>query len=181
MHVRFKRTCVGSNGILECKFLSENAHRTNSNAHRFTHALVIQQEEAVLALLTRAFLFRVAMVRACVASTAAPTRIRSKCAANHYLAYAQTIINRRHHASFSNAVSITTAVFHFDLLIHLLYRFSSGDLGLVQLHLFVPVPQPQRVVYYSLNLRNKRFVPIKAGSTFRVVWQDLGLGGRGYG
>jgi hypothetical protein len=23
----FKRTCVGSNGILECKFLSENAHR----------------------------------------------------------------------------------------------------------------------------------------------------------
>jgi hypothetical protein len=24
----FKRTCVGSNGILECKFLSENAHRT---------------------------------------------------------------------------------------------------------------------------------------------------------
>jgi hypothetical protein len=28
-HVRFKRTCVGSNGILECKFLSENAHRTS--------------------------------------------------------------------------------------------------------------------------------------------------------
>jgi hypothetical protein len=27
-HLRFKRTCVGSNGILECKFLSENAHRT---------------------------------------------------------------------------------------------------------------------------------------------------------
>jgi hypothetical protein len=28
--VRFKRTCVGSNGILECKFLSEKAHRTHS-------------------------------------------------------------------------------------------------------------------------------------------------------
>jgi hypothetical protein len=26
-HVRFKRASVGSNGILECKFLSENAHR----------------------------------------------------------------------------------------------------------------------------------------------------------
>jgi hypothetical protein len=27
-HVRFKRTCMGSNGILERGFLSENAHRT---------------------------------------------------------------------------------------------------------------------------------------------------------
>jgi hypothetical protein len=27
-HVRFKRTCVGSNDILECGFLSKNAHRT---------------------------------------------------------------------------------------------------------------------------------------------------------
>jgi hypothetical protein len=27
-HVRFKRTCMGSNGILECKILFENAHRT---------------------------------------------------------------------------------------------------------------------------------------------------------
>jgi hypothetical protein len=27
-HVRLKRTCVGSNGILECEFLSKNAHRT---------------------------------------------------------------------------------------------------------------------------------------------------------
>jgi hypothetical protein len=29
----FKRTCVGSNGILECKFLSENAHRTYLRVH----------------------------------------------------------------------------------------------------------------------------------------------------
>jgi hypothetical protein len=28
---RFKRTCVGSNGILECKFQSETAHRTVSS------------------------------------------------------------------------------------------------------------------------------------------------------
>jgi hypothetical protein len=28
IHVRFKRTCVRSNGILECKILFENAHRT---------------------------------------------------------------------------------------------------------------------------------------------------------
>jgi hypothetical protein len=27
MDVRLKRTCVGSNGILECQILSENAHR----------------------------------------------------------------------------------------------------------------------------------------------------------
>jgi len=27
MSICFKRTCVGSNGILECKILSENAHR----------------------------------------------------------------------------------------------------------------------------------------------------------
>jgi hypothetical protein len=27
-HACFKQTGVGSNGILECKFLSENAHRT---------------------------------------------------------------------------------------------------------------------------------------------------------
>jgi hypothetical protein len=27
-HDRLKRTCVGSNGILECNILSENAHRT---------------------------------------------------------------------------------------------------------------------------------------------------------
>jgi hypothetical protein len=26
----FKRTCVGSNGILECKFLPENAHRASA-------------------------------------------------------------------------------------------------------------------------------------------------------
>jgi hypothetical protein len=28
----FRRTCVGSNGIIECKFLSENAHRAKSAA-----------------------------------------------------------------------------------------------------------------------------------------------------
>jgi hypothetical protein len=29
----FKRTCVGSNGILECKFLPENAHRAAPIVH----------------------------------------------------------------------------------------------------------------------------------------------------
>ena len=28
-HVRLKRTCMGFNGILECKFLPENAHSTS--------------------------------------------------------------------------------------------------------------------------------------------------------
>jgi hypothetical protein len=30
----FKRTCVGSNGILECKILSKNEHRTGYRRHR---------------------------------------------------------------------------------------------------------------------------------------------------
>jgi hypothetical protein len=30
---RFKRAGVGTNGILECEFMSKNAHRTHSNSH----------------------------------------------------------------------------------------------------------------------------------------------------
>jgi hypothetical protein len=36
-HVRFKRAGVGPNGILECKFLAKNAHRTSSTFVSFAH------------------------------------------------------------------------------------------------------------------------------------------------
>jgi hypothetical protein len=47
-HVRLKRTCMGSNGILECKFLSKNAHRTSIPALPSTVAMgrwMLEREE----------------------------------------------------------------------------------------------------------------------------------------